>query len=182
MPDDEPQVTVFPWGIEGAPGRPPGQPTAVVTHRGYRLELRFADGDNFGEGNVQEIRVLPDGEELTPRVLRRLAPDSDTYLAFARSAMRIFGDPAEMTPQERWERFRASTDALRALGGPGRGYPPEFYARISTTYRAIVDGGEPHPVKALAEKHHVTISAASRWIKETRRRGLLPEKEARDAS
>ena len=33
--------------------------------------------------------------------------------------------------------------------------------------------GEPHPVKALSEFHHVTISAASRWVKEARRRGYI---------
>jgi hypothetical protein len=51
--------------------------------------------------------------------------------------------------------------------------PPDFYWVIAANYRALVAGGEPHPVKALAAQHHVTISAASRWLKEARRRGLV---------
>jgi hypothetical protein len=48
-------------------------------------------------------------------------------------------------------------------------------------YEALVADGEKHPVKTLAEKHNVTISAASHWLREARRRGLLPEKEAKNA-
>jgi len=40
-----------------------------------------------------------------------------------------------------------------------------------------VSEGEAHPVKALGEIHHVTISAASRWVKEARRRGYVANPE-----
>ena len=51
-----------------------------------------------------------------------------------------------------------------------------FYRTIATTYESLVAEGEPHPVKALSENNHVTISAASRWVNEARQRGYLPEK------
>jgi hypothetical protein len=169
--NDEPQATVFPGGLK--PEFPNGPPTVVITDRGCQLVLRFAAGDVMGEGPVQELRLLPDTETLEPKVLRRFAPQADLYLAYARSAMRIFKEGAED--------YRAAAQALRDVQGPGRGLSPEFYRLVAKTYDALIAGGEQHPVKALSEKHHVTISAASRWLKEARRRGLIQE-EARDAS
>ncbi len=177
MLNDEPNVSVFPHGIEGEFGA--GPPTAVVTHRGIRFELRFAQGDYLGEGHVQEIRVLPDDDdELTPRALRRFAPSAEVYLQFARSAMRIFGPDDD--PETRQNKLRDAAKALQELSGPGRGHTDAFYRRIAESYRALVEGGEPHPVKALSEIHQQTISAASRWIKEARSRGFIAPKEARD--
>ena len=59
------------------------------------------------------------------------------------------------------------------MGTPGRGLGPDFYRAIGEHYNALVAEGERHPVKTLGEIHHVTISAASRWLKEARRRGFL---------
>ena len=85
--------------------------------------------------------------------------------------MRIFGPKDD--PVIRREKLHAAAMALREISGPGRGLTDEFYQRIAEEYAAFVDGGEPHPVKALGEIHHVTISAASRWIKEARRRDYI---------
>ena len=104
-------------------------------------------------------------------VPNQFAPEAEQYLAFARSAMRIFGP--EGTPEEREENFRAAADVLRHIAGPGRGLSDGFYRVIASSYKALVAEGEPHPGKALGEKHHVTISAASRWLTEARRRGPL---------
>ncbi|HXH35258.1 MAG TPA: hypothetical protein VNJ54_12745 [Plantibacter sp.] len=172
----EPSVRVHPTGVDG--DHPSGPPTAVVLHEGFRLELRFAAGDFRGDGDVQEIRVLPDTEDLKPRALRRFAPKAELYLAYAREAMRWF-DPAD-DPTTKQARLRDAADALRAISGPGRGHTDAFYRRIAESYNALVDGGEPHPVKALSEIHQQTISAASRWIKEARNRGFIAPKEARD--
>jgi hypothetical protein len=165
----EPEVTVFPKGLKGE--FPEGPPTAVLKHRGCELVLRFAPGDFAGEGNLQELRLLPGTEDLRPRVLRQFAPDAEQYLAFAQAAMRIFGP--EGTPEEREQNFRDRADVLRRIAGPRRELSNGFYKVIASSYAALVAEGEPHPVKALGEKHHVTISAASRWLKEARRRGLL---------
>jgi hypothetical protein len=169
---NEPQATAYPKGLEDE--FPEGPPTVVVKHRGCELVLRFAPGDFAGEGDIQEMRVLPGAEDLRPQVLRQFAPDAETYLAYARAAMRIFGP--EGTPESRMENFRGAADALRHLAGPGRGLSDEFFRTIATTYQALIDGGEKHPVKALSEINHVTISTASRWLTEARRRGLLGEK------
>jgi hypothetical protein len=169
---DEPQAKAFPKGL--ADEFPNGPPTVVVTHRGYELVLRFAEGDFYGEHDPQELRVLPGTKKLQPRVLRDFAPQSDVYLAYARAAMRILGP--EGTPESRVKDYRGAAEALRQVGGPGRGLKPEFYRTIAENYEALVAGGEPHPVKALAEIHHVTISAASRWVSEAKRRKLIHKK------
>ena len=166
----KPEVKVFPNGLREE--FPDGPPTTVITYRGYQVVLRFAAGDITGAGDVQELRLLPVGTDaLEPRVLRRLAPDAELYLDYARKAMRIFGP--EGTPEERWQGLGDAAEALRGIAGPGRGLPPGFYRMIGGEYDAIVDGGEPHPVKTIAERRHVTISAASRWVKGARERGHI---------
>jgi hypothetical protein len=174
--DDEPQVRVRAQGLEEE--FPEGPPTAVIAHRGCQLILRFADGGLLGEGDVQELRLLPDTETLKPRVLRQFAPQAEFYLAYARAAMRIL-KPEETAEKRRakWVRFNGAAEALREIAGPGRGLPPKFFKAIAEEYRAFIDEGEPHPVKAIGEKHHVTISAASRWVKEAKRRGYLTTTE-----
>jgi hypothetical protein len=76
-----------------------------------------------------------------------------------------------------WADARAAAEALRGAARPGRGLSPDFYRAISTEYEAIVAGGEKAPVKTLGKRHHVEISAASRWIAEARRLGYLPPKK-----
>lgn len=167
---DEPQAKVHPKGLEGE--FPHGPPTVVLTHQGFELVLRFAPGDFAGEGDVQEIRLLPAEDPLKATVLKRLMPNAELYFAFARSTMRILGP--EGTPASRIEDWRGAAAPLRDLAGPGRGHQPEFYRTIARHYEALVTEGQPHPIKAIAEKHFVTISAASRWVTEARRRGYLP--------
>ena len=85
----------------------------------------------------------------------------------------------EKGPAEaRWERFRRSATELREVSGPGRGLRDTFYKQIGAEYRTLQEEGAPHPVKTLGEKHFVSISAASRWIKEARRRGHIVDKPA----
>jgi hypothetical protein len=178
---DEPVAKVFPSGLEDE--FPDGPATVVVTHRGCQFVLRFAVGDYAGEGELQELRVLPasDEDELQPKALRQFAPEAEIYLAYARSAMRVW-DSDKGPPESRWQNLRDGANALREIAGPGRGLTDAFYRAIATEYGALIEGGEPHPVKAIGKNHHVTISAASRWITEARRRGLTPKKEAKSAS
>jgi DNA-binding MarR family transcriptional regulator len=67
--------------------------------------------------------------------------------------------------------------ALREIGATRRGLPDEFFKVVGLSYTALLAEDEPHPVKALAEMHHVVISTASRWIKEARRRGYIEDGE-----
>jgi hypothetical protein len=178
MADEPDGVWTYYTGVADVPGMeddfPDGPPTVVIKHRGLRLVLRFAPGDFAAEGDVQELRLLPDAEALRSKALRRFAPAAELYLAFARAHLRKWGP--EGTPETRRENLAAAADALREIAGPGRGLTDEFYRTIATTYEALVAEGEPHPVKALSENNHVTISAASRWVKEARRRRYLPKK------
>jgi hypothetical protein len=165
----DPNVRVWPRGEDGEEGR-----TKVsIKHRpgslfsGLELQLFFEE--YAGEAPLREVRVLPDdGDEAAVelRVLRRLMPQADLYLALARAAIRWD-----------YEDLEGAVKALREVGRPGRGLPDDFYRAIAESYASLVAEGEPHPVKALGEKHHGSISAASRWLKEARRRGFVPPKE-----
>jgi hypothetical protein len=166
---DKPDAKVYPHGMDDFPD---GTPTVVVTHRGCKIVLRFAAGDYWGEGPLEEFRLLPEDGALKLGALLRFVPEGERYLHFAREAMRIFA-PGE--PEKLWENFRNAAQELRDLAGPGRGLRDGFYRMIAANYAALVAEGEPSPVKALAEIHSVTISAASRWLKEARRRGYVTE-------
>lgn len=183
--EEEPQVVVHAHGLpdEVTRGGPPGEApaTAVVTYRGVEIQLRFARGDLYGEGDVQEIRIRPGTEPLEPRVLRRIAPQAELFLAFARSAMRLLAPPdadGKFNVEKRWATWSASADALREHGKTRRGLSDRFYRTIADQYTTLVAEGEPNPVKTLAEIHYVSISAASRWLKEARRRGYVKEVSA----
>jgi hypothetical protein len=158
----DPELMVYPHGRD-EPGVewPHGRLEVAIKHRG--LELRLFYADKSSEADPVEIRLLPDGSEtLDPKVLRSFAPQTELYLASARAAIRW-----------RQEDLYGAIEALRAVGKPGRGHGDPFYRAIAEHYNALVAEGERYPVKTLGEIHHVTISAASRWLKEARRRGYL---------
>jgi len=156
------QETVI-YGPGTDPDAPDDDRTRVTmrTH-GCKLVLCFADPGR--QGPVLELSVLPDTAELSPQVLREFMPRAPLFLLYARAAM-----------SEKTEEWLASSRALRDLGSTRRGLTPEFYRLIALNYEALVAEGEPHPVKALAAMHDSTISSASRWLKEARRRGLIED-------
>ena len=167
----EPQVKVYGHGYGDE--FPDGPPTAVIHHQGLRLMFRFAPGDLAGEGDLQELRVLPGGASLKPHAVARFAPQVGLYINFARSAMRILGSPEG----ESKESFRANIDPVRKLRFSGGPLDDEFYKEIAETYEGLVAGGERHPVKAISQMYGVTIGASSRWISGARERNFLPPKE-----
>jgi hypothetical protein len=118
--------------------------------------------DLSGEGPVLEIRLLPDTEALEPKVMRQLIPRAPLYAQYAPAAIKC----------DR-EDVRGMIEALRHVGGPRRGLSEKFYEIIAGQYRSLVGEGEKHPVKALGQMHNASISAASKWLKEARRRGLI---------
>jgi hypothetical protein len=177
--DEGPAVHCYPAGLGDE--FPHGPATAVIIHRGLKLVLRFDEGDFAGKGPVREIRLLPDTQPLDTAALRFM-PGAAIYFHHARAAMATFGS-TEGTAEERWARFSETLEPFRKVAGPGRGYSPRFYELLAEQYKALVAEGDPHPIKALAEIHHVKISTASKWMKEARRpeRGLLDGEEAGDA-
>jgi len=155
---------------------------AAITHRGATLRVRFAGDDQAGRGLPVSFEVCPGTEPLEPRVLRRFAPQAELYVAYARNALRTYGlarFEGQETSEERLEALADASEPLRQVGRAGRGLSAAFYATVADQYKLLVEHGEPHPIKALGEMHGATMSAASRWIKEARRRKLLPPKERR---
>jgi hypothetical protein len=49
----------------------------------------------------------------------------------------------------------------------------DWYRMIAAEYKHHIEEGEPAPVSAIARSHDVTPSAASRWVKAARDKGLL---------
>jgi hypothetical protein len=62
-------------------------------------------------------------------------------------------------------------DQLRQNSAPG--YPDEFYEVIARAYRVLASDS-PRPIVELAEANEVPLTTAQRWVKEARRRELLP--------
>jgi hypothetical protein len=53
------------------------------------------------------------------------------------------------------------------------GYPDAFYEAVASIYRGLVTMSSS-PVADLAAANNVPLSTAQRWVKEARRRALLP--------
>jgi hypothetical protein len=169
--DEAPNVRTYPAGL--AHEFPNGPPTTVVEHRGLELVLRFDEGDLAGEGPVREIWIRPDTLPLDSGALQ-LMPSAPFYFDLARRHMALLGSN-EGTPEERWARFYEALKPFRNVAGPGRALTDPFYRLLSEQYKGLAESEYPHPVKTLAEIHQVTISTASKWLKEAHRR-YPPEK------
>jgi hypothetical protein len=164
----------------GSLGPPPGLASlspdgagVIIRERGCELVLHF-DSPKPGAA-LLELRIGPErGKQLEPAKARQLFPQIELYMAAARAAL-------SWNPDADADDFRAAADALREVGRPGRGLSDDFFRLIAQHHKALVSEGEKHPVKALSDIHHVTISAASRWVTEARRRGLIDTKEATHA-
>jgi hypothetical protein len=143
--------------------------SVVMKEAGATLTLFFPlDTGWAGESELLELRLEPDNG--TPFEPWRLVPRLPLYLQYARATL-----------ADRRDDMAAALRALRDAGATRRGLGDDFDSLVAQSYGALVAEGERHPVKALAEMQPVDISTASRWIKEARRRGLIPEKEADDA-
>lgn len=159
-----------PPGRAGLAGLTPEGAGVIIRERGCELVLHFASAKPGAP--LLELRLLPDrGKQLEPSKAREFVPRIEMYMATARAALSWNVDD-----------FRAAAEALRQVARPGRGFSDDFPRLIADQYKAFVREGERYPVKALSEYHHVTISAASRWVTDARRRGLIEPKEAKDAS
>jgi hypothetical protein len=171
--DKAPNVKTYPGGLEHE--FPNGPPTTVVEHRGLQLVLRFGEGDLAGEGPVREICIRPDTLPLESGALQ-LMPSAPFYFQLARRHMALLGSD-EGLPEDRWARFQEAFEPFQKVAGPGRALPDQHYQLLGEEYKTLVEERNPHPVKSIAARHGVKISTASKWLKETRRRGYLPEKD-----
>lgn len=156
--------------------REPGTPWPIRFHF-----LRVLDDEtdevqlvNVGFEVGERFKVTPDGsgraaletqpEPIDVVTLQRIAGSYGAYLQLARHALVL-------------ER-EGMAGAVKLLRGPGRKparLSDDFYRLIASDYEARRAAGEAHLVKALSKAHHVTPGAASRWVKEARRRGYINE-------
>lgn len=157
--------------------REPGTPWPIRFHF-LRIENSETDtvelvNVGFEIGEIPEVergvgRTLLESEPepVDPVTLQRIAGNYGAYLQFARQALVIEGE--------------GMAGAIKLLRGPGRKparLTDDFYRLIGADHAARRQAGEPHLVKAIAKAHYVTVSAASRWVKEARRRGYITEEE-----
>jgi hypothetical protein len=129
------------------------------------VNVGFEVGERFEVEPGAFVHVLePVPRPLDMRALQRVTENYTTYFELARRAL--------MLDRE------GMAGAVELLRGPGKKparLTDDFYRLIASDYEARRRSGEAHLIKALAEAHHVTVSAASRWIKEARRRGYIEE-------
>ena len=116
--------------------------------------------DTLTESDPARVKRTTDA--IDPTVVRRVGRKYETYVAYARSAIT-------------WNRdgTREALDALRAAGRTKRGLSIDFLTQIATEYRNLIAETNPQPLKTLGENHHVSVSAASRWVKRCRELGLV---------
>lgn len=172
--DEKPRVDCYGAGLPGE-DFPNGSPTAVITHLGLKMVLRFAPDDLAGEGDIQEIRLLSDTGPLDTSSLK-LLPSGAMYFQAARAAMALLGTGEEKkTQEEKWDAWYTALESFRNAAGPGRALNDAFYRLLGKQREALIAEGEPHPVKALSLIHRVKISTASKWLTEARRRGYIKE-------
>jgi hypothetical protein len=130
---------------------------------GCVLQVFFEDMASAMDGPVLEARVFPESAPVDSWI-------DPTAVAYARAFASWRMDDA-----------RSLLRALRQAGATRRGLRGDFYRLIADQYKSLVANGERFPVTALADAQSppVTVSTASRWIKECRRRKLLPSKPKR---
>jgi hypothetical protein len=139
--------------------------SVAMIEGGVKLTLFFPEESGMsGDAEPVEIRIEPH-DDSQPFDAWRLMPKLPLYVSYARAALAW-----------RWDDAGRALQALREVGTTRRGLNDDFYRAVGELHAALVDQGEPHPVKALAEMQPVDISTASRWISEARRRGYLREK------
>jgi len=114
---------------------------------------------------------------LREAVLSHLA--DDIGVADALAELRTEVDGTVFRTEEEVEALGARWKALRAgsepplLRPPATGGGDEFYAQVAAQYLTQV-GLSRRPAAVLAEAAGVPVGTVHRWIRESRRRGLLP--------
>jgi hypothetical protein len=124
----------------------------------YEYEWRHVGLELGEEPNSEAAAVaLP---ELTALAVRHLADRYTRWLQLAQA--------------------HAAVDFERAgelAGGVKRVKPKrldsDWYRLIGDEYMRHVEDGEPAPISTIAKSHHVTPSAASRWVSKARKLGYI---------
>ena len=117
-----------------------------------------------------------------PHQLRRWAGARSAASRASRVDRPVTSDAATAPTQLEWGAHRQrAVEALRGAGKSRRGLSDTFFREIASEYLQLIEGGDPHPIKTIADKRPVHKSRASRWVREARDRGYIPNTEGRDA-
>ncbi|MEJ7772533.1 MAG: hypothetical protein WKF51_11580 [Geodermatophilaceae bacterium] len=174
--------------------------TSLAGTPGAMLFLRFGrDRDDDGRRSavieVREVLVSADGGPIGPRIMRDLplaraeaAVNQPTYreAVLARLPASNAGMvPFPWDPDEgaRWW-FAAGDEKPPTLRRPrlklkvptGRGRPDDFYRQVADRF-AYLTTVSKRPATDLADANGVNVTTVHGWVKEARRRGLLPPGE-----
>lgn len=141
------------------------------------------DGDNRVVTGVHVEAAVADCPELTTVRLRTLSlpsivrRDHTDQAARAEAALRRLSNPNLAAHVERRQVTQLQRQANEARPKLRPGRPPEYgdahYSTIADAYSRLVTTGRP--VKSIAEQMHVSPKTVDRWVREARRRGLLPQ-------
>jgi hypothetical protein len=142
-----------------------GPPRVHMRERGWDVIMVFGEPvERLGDGDLVEVRLVPDSSAPDRANLSELMPRGALYEKYARATM-----------QHKFGESRALLEAILETRKPRSALPDEFYRAIATTHSALLTTGERHPIKAIATMHAKTISAASRWVTEAKRRGYIED-------
>ena len=157
--------------VDGKRHKEVRDPRTSVSMKDEGVEILVFFTDLSGEGEVLEVRVLPQTAPISPEIMARVGKRFSLYAQYARAAV-------QWNDQD----VRETLKTLRGLGTTSRGLSDDHYVLVARVYKSLVAEGSSHPVKALGEQLHTDISNASRWIKEARRRGYIEPQEASHGS
>lgn len=124
------------------------------------VRVRLAEGDD-GRLHLVELRVAG---PVSAGVLRSIPVGRIEAAANAQ---------LHPSAPDRWPRRPpGATIPADLRGNAVRGYPDAFYGAVAAAYRRLA-AISARPVAELAAANGVPVTTAQRWVKESRRRGLL---------
>ncbi|WP_369053886.1 hypothetical protein [Kineococcus terrestris] len=85
----------------------------------------------------------------------------------------LWRDAEDSVSLGRLMRHTAGRGERPRLSRPASSDAEEFYSLVAWAYREYAEGTRA-PAKKIAEEAEVPVTTAHRWIREARRRGLLP--------
>lgn len=139
--------------VEHKPGgrtvlRAPDPPPGMEPYREpYRVEIQWVFDAAAGR-QISEIRLLPERSHLEARTRLNLTP---YILAFL---LTPGAEPAERLPRRR--------------PAPGQPLDVDFYRRVLSQYRALLETGHPAPAAELARRMGENRSTVKSWLRRGR--------------
>jgi hypothetical protein len=147
-------------------------------HHPDSVEIRFARDSKEGDRPVYVAVRRNTG--LTASDLRRFP--WTRMMRFADTMVRmpdpVTGaaprNPAHLTDVQIALRGAAPSTPPRPRRPGRRGHSDDHYMTVAAEYQALCQDGNRSPTATLAGRHFVSRNTAAGWVREARKRGLLP--------